>query len=334
MSDLLFEEDFFKSNELEPESGVLMKTRGVAHPEGHIRTKKNGKKVQKVGGKWVAYKGGSGKTASPKKKTKKPEPKKDPEGVKKIKVEGLKLAGTNGLEGEFHGAAKRNDSGRWIVFLESPQMAHGAEYIKVKGGFDSKESAEKKIRQTVSSYVKKNKAEIDDYFGDGTADKFLGQSASTPSKEGKEVDEKKEQRKQRAKERRQKKQKAKLEVKAKEIGSSIRNVISMFDGESQGGSYYGGEPYNIDISPDPKTGKMTIDSVTVDRRHVGDWEGDDGSGDYDYQTWAGTKKNKEISKHFKKRIKAQPWFSSKKYDIEIYGQEKNWLTFGVYRKRK
>jgi hypothetical protein len=57
----LFEEDFFKSFDLDEESGVLMKTRGVAHPEGYIRTKKNGRVVQKVGGKWVAYKGGAGK---------------------------------------------------------------------------------------------------------------------------------------------------------------------------------------------------------------------------------------------------------------------------------
>jgi hypothetical protein len=66
--------DFFKSNELNSE-GKLLKARGVAHPEGHIRTKKDGRKVQKVGGKWVAYKGGA-KTKGKKGKENKETPRK------------------------------------------------------------------------------------------------------------------------------------------------------------------------------------------------------------------------------------------------------------------
>lgn len=66
---------------------------------------------------------------------------------------------------------------------------------------------------------------------------------------------------------------------------------------------------------------------TLEVRYWGDWEGDDGSGDYDWQTPTQKTKDKldQIKKDFKKQYG---------YDLEIGSGEKNWLYFNIKEKAK
>lgn len=66
---------------------------------------------------------------------------------------------------------------------------------------------------------------------------------------------------------------------------------------------------------------------TLEVRYWGDWEGDDGSGDYDWQTPTQETKDKitQIKKDFKKQYG---------YDLEAQSGEKNWFYFKIPDKAK
>lgn len=66
---------------------------------------------------------------------------------------------------------------------------------------------------------------------------------------------------------------------------------------------------------------------TLEVRYWGDWEGDDGSGDYDWQTPTQKTKDKidQIKKDFKKQFG---------YDLEVGSGEKNWLYFNIKEDKK
>jgi hypothetical protein len=85
----LFEEDFFKSYNLDAESGVLIKAIQMARskmPEGSFRVNKRGIKYKKVGGKWKYV----GKVEVPKQRKKKGEIKSSP-APRKRKIGSLKV---------------------------------------------------------------------------------------------------------------------------------------------------------------------------------------------------------------------------------------------------
>lgn len=61
---------------------------------------------------------------------------------------------------------------------------------------------------------------------------------------------------------------------------------------------------------------------TLEVRYWGDWEGDDGSGDYDWQT--PTQKTKDKIEQIKKDFKKQYG-----YDLQVGTGEKNWMYFSI-----
>lgn len=64
------------------------------------------------------------------------------------------------------------------------------------------------------------------------------------------------------------------------------------------------------------------DYMSLEVRYWGDWEGDDGSGDYDWQ---------ELTSEYREKLDSILSKIQKKYGVQIYepGAEKNWLVFEI-----
>ena len=69
------------------------------------------------------------------------------------------------------------------------------------------------------------------------------------------------------------------------------------------------------------------DYMSLSVRYWGDWEGDDGSGDYDWQT---------LDEDYRDELDDILYKIQKQYNVQIHepGSEKNWLDFNIYTETK